>query len=109
MPRAACAEQIALLCSAVLCAFVTGVTWGKKQGAVKDQIHAEKEKRGKVVLRTQQHALYPVLLYVRKKAHSAATQHRSEGHGTAPHGSARLRTAPHGATLLAGRHIAGLI
>ena len=98
MPRAACAEQIALLCSAVLCAFVTGVTWGKKQGAVKDQIHAEKEKRGKVVLRTQQHALYPVLLYVRKKAHSAATQHRSERHGTArlctaPHGSARLRTA----------------
>ena len=26
MPRAACAEQIALLCSAVLCAFITTVS-----------------------------------------------------------------------------------
>ena len=32
-------------------------------------------------------------LDVRKKAHSAATQHRSEGHGTAPHGSARRYAA----------------
>ena len=63
----------------------------KKQGAVKDQMHVE-EKKGKVVLRTQ-HALYPVLLYVQKKAHSAATQHRSEGHGTAPHGPARRYAA----------------
>ena len=40
------------------------------------------------------YVLYPVLLlYVRKKAHSAA-RHSTAAKGTAPH-----RTAPHGATL----------
>ena len=109
MPRAACAEQIALLCSAVLCAFDTGVTfwsavrgyfaWGKKQGAVKDQIHVEKEEK-KVVPGTQQH----VLLYVRKKAHSAA-RHSTSAKGTR-HRTARLRTALRCA---AGLYKAGLI
>ena len=41
---------------------------------------------------TQQHVLYPVLLYVRKKAHSAARHSTAARKGTAPH-----RTAPHGA------------
>ena len=72
---------------------------------MKDQIHVEKEKkRGKVVLRTQ-YALFPVLLFFERK-HSAATQHRSEGHGTATHGSAGRYAALRCA---AGLYIAGLV
>ena len=46
-------------------------------------------KRKKKTNGTEQHVLYPVLLYVRNKAHSAA-QHSTAAKGTAPH-----RTAPH--------------
>ena len=50
-------------------------------------------KRKKEKSSTQQHVLYPVLLCVRKKAHSAA-RHSTAAKDTAPHGM-----APHGATL----------
>ena len=105
MPRAACAEQIALLCSAVLCAFVTGVTFyrqyrgilGEKTGGRERSNTCRKKKKKSS---TQQHVLYPVLLYVRKKAHSAAR------HSTAAKGTAPLRTVLRCAARL---YIAGLI
>ena len=83
MPRAAFAEQIALLCSAVLCAFVTGVTLlligssgvlcvGGKTGGRERSNNTCRKRKKKESNNTQQHILYPVLLYVRKKAHSEA-------------------------------------
>ena len=58
---------------------------------MRDQIHVEKEKRRKAVHNINM--LYPVLLYVQKKAHSAA-RHSTAAKGTAPH-----RTAPYCSTL----------
>ena len=64
---------------------------GEKTGGCERSNTCRKRKKKK---NTQQHVLlYPVLLYVRKKAHSAA-RHSTAVKGTAPH-----RTAPHGATL----------
>ena len=63
---------------------------GEKTGGRKRSNTCRKRKRKSS---TQQHVLYPVLLYVRTKAHSAA-RHSTAAKGTAPHG-----TAPHGATL----------
>ena len=57
-------------------------------------------KRKKKTSSTQKHVLYPVLLYVRKKAHSAA-RHSTAAKGAAPHRTA-LRCA-------AGLYMAGLI
>ena len=68
---------------------------GKNRRAVKDQIYEENEEKYSRLPGTQQHVLYPVLLYVRNKAQRSTTQYCSVGHGPAPlgsHGSARLRT-----------------
>ena len=110
MPRAAwCAEQVALLCSTVLCAFVTGVLrfdrqyggnlrGGKNRGPWKIKyttIHVEIEKRRKVA--HQNNTYYTRYCFMFETKHTAH-------HDTAPQRRARqrtvrLRTAPHGATL----------
>ena len=62
---------------------------GEKTGSRERSNTCRKRKKNS----TQQYVVNPVLLYVRKKAHSAA-RHSTAAKGTAPH-----RTAPHGATL----------
>ena len=64
---------------------------GEKTGGRERSNTCRKRRKQKSI--TQQHVLYPVLLYVRKKAHSAP-RHSTAAKGTAPH-----RTAPQGATL----------
>ena len=74
----------------VIC--VGGKTGGRERSNTCREIKKKKN--------STQHVLYPVLLYVRKKAHSAAR------HSTAAKGTAPLRTALRCA---AGLYIAGLI
>ena len=62
---------------------------GEKTGARERSNTCRKRKKNKSST-SQQHVLQPVLLYVRKKAHSAA-RHSTTAKGTAAH-----RTAPHG-------------
>ena len=64
---------------------------GEKTGARERSNTCKKRKRRKVAHHNNTtYVLYPVLLYVRKKAHSAAR------HSTAAKGTAAHRTAPHG-------------
>ena len=70
----------------------TGVICVGEKTGDRERLNTCRKKRKKTSS-TQQHVLYPVLLYVRKKAHSAA-RHSTAAKGTAPH-----RAAPHGATL----------
>ena len=65
---------------------------GRKQGAVKDQIHVEKEKKRKVVPNNT-YIIPGTALCSKESTQRSTTQHRSEGHGTAPHGSARCYAA----------------
>ena len=79
----------------------TGVTCvGEKTRGRERSNTCTRRKRKNKKSSTQQHVLYPVVLYVRKKAHSTAQ------HSTAARGTARHRTALRGAV---GLYIAGLI
>ena len=74
---------------------------GEKQGAVKDQIHVEKEKRRKVVHNNTYYTRYCSMFEIKHTA-----QHDTAPQQTARHGTAWLRTALRCA---AGLYIAGLI
>ena len=75
----------------------TGVlsVWGKKQGAVKDQIHVEKEKKRKVVHNNTYYNIRYCFMFERKHTaqHDTAPQRRA--HGTAPHGQGAVKDQIH--------------
>ena len=101
--RASC--PVVLSCAVCFCSrcyVLTGSTgvicMGEKTGA-RERSNICRKRKKKKSSKSQQHVLYPVLLYVRKKAHSAAR------HSTAAKGTAAHRTAPHGSAL----HYAALL
>ena len=90
------------VCFSYRCYVLIGSTGGKKQGAVKDQIHVEKEKSRKGVHNKTYYTRYCSMF---ERNHTA--QHdTSAPQRRARHGTERLRTALRCA---AGRYRAGLI
>ena len=96
--RASCPVVLSCaVCFSYRCYVLIVSTWvicmGEKTGA-RERSNTCRKRKKKKSSTSQQHALYPGMLYVQKKAHSSAARHSTAAKGTAAH-----RTAPHGATL----------
>ena len=101
MPRATCAELIALCCAVCLLA----MSHSDRQSGCKLQEKKRRGPRGSTIneerkttsTRTYRYQVpgtsHDTWYCVQKKAHRNTAQHRTVGQGTAPHGTARHRTA----------------
>ena len=99
MPRAACEQPNALSCAVRLLAVSrSDRQYGCKLRREKNSRAVRGQKYENIYINEEYSTtcvIIPVLPYIRNKAQRRTTQYCSVGHGTAPLGSARLRTVLH--------------